>query len=478
MRNFRTLDEFEEEYFRKHPEEIDDYLTEIFQEYAEDNDSGALLASLRVVARVRGISEIAEQIGMTRRGLQKALSSNGNPRLENVNSIMKALGYSLTPTTTNQGSRGDSNISQKLAPAKVPTPGKILSRELEARGWAQKDLAEIMGRPVQSIDEIIQESKQITPEIAIELSQALGTSPEFWTNLEVKYQLHLVGKEKKEQDIARKSRLYTIAPISELIKNKWIQATDSIDDLERQICNFFGISSLDETLQLAVNFRCSEHREPEETSRITWVKRVENLAKQQTVASFEREKIEIAIPEILACAKQVESIVRIPRLLADLGVHFLIVPHLSKTYLDGAALYLNSNPVIALTLRYDRIDSFWFTLMHELAHIVLGHQGAYLDNLDALEENEEEKEANEKAANWLINSQTLNEFIISSKKAFSCETIEEFAQNQNRHPGIILGRLHYDKLVPYKNFRSLLVKVSPILGNSTDNFCDSKLDIL
>ncbi|MEH2417932.1 ImmA/IrrE family metallo-endopeptidase [Nostoc sp.] len=109
---------------------------------------------------------------------------------------------------------------------------------------------------------------------------------------------------------------------------------------------------------------------------------------------------------------------RIPKLLADLGVHFLIVPHLSKTYLDGAALYLNSNPVIALTLRYDRIDSFWFTLMHELAHIVLGHQGAYLDNLDALEENDQETEANEKASEWLINSQTLNEFIISSEKVF------------------------------------------------------------
>ncbi len=93
------------------------------------------------------------------------------------------------------------------------------------------------------------------------------------------------------------------------------------------------------------------------------------------------------------------------------------MPHLSKTYLDGAAFYLNSNPVIALTLRYDRIDSFWFTLMHELAHIVLGHQGAYLDNLDALEENDEERAANEKAADWLINSQTLNEFIMSSKKS-------------------------------------------------------------
>ncbi|KYC41035.1 XRE family transcriptional regulator [Scytonema hofmannii PCC 7110] len=95
-------------------------------------------------------------------------------------------------------------MSQKLTPARVSTPGKILCRELEARGWTQKDLAEIMGCPVQTINEIIRGNKQITPETAIELSQALGTSPEFWTNLETKYRLHLAGKEKKEQDIARK----------------------------------------------------------------------------------------------------------------------------------------------------------------------------------------------------------------------------------------------------------------------------------
>lgn len=57
MKKFRTIDEFEEEYFRKHPEEIDDYLTEIFQEYAEDNDYGTLLASLRIVVRVQAAGE-------------------------------------------------------------------------------------------------------------------------------------------------------------------------------------------------------------------------------------------------------------------------------------------------------------------------------------------------------------------------------------------------------------------------------------
>jgi HTH-type transcriptional regulator / antitoxin HigA len=97
MRKMRTVDEVTEKYFRDHPEEIDDYLAEIFQEFSEDNDTGALLASLRVLARVQGISSMATQIGMTRQGVQKALSDDGNPRLGNVMSIMKAMGYCLVP---------------------------------------------------------------------------------------------------------------------------------------------------------------------------------------------------------------------------------------------------------------------------------------------------------------------------------------------------------------------------------------------
>jgi HTH-type transcriptional regulator / antitoxin HigA len=93
----RTLDEFTDQYFRDHPEEIDDYLLEVFQDFAEDNDTGALLAALRVVARAQGISDMAVNIGMSRQGLQKALSEDGNPRLGNVASIVKAMGYCLVP---------------------------------------------------------------------------------------------------------------------------------------------------------------------------------------------------------------------------------------------------------------------------------------------------------------------------------------------------------------------------------------------
>jgi addiction module HigA family antidote len=85
-------------------------------------------------------------------------------------------------------------MSTSPGPARVTPPGVILKRELEARGWTQNDLAEIMGRPSQAISEIIRGTKQVTPETALELAQAMGTSPEFWTNLEINYRLHLARK--------------------------------------------------------------------------------------------------------------------------------------------------------------------------------------------------------------------------------------------------------------------------------------------
>jgi probable addiction module antidote protein len=93
----RTLREYTEQYFKDHPEEIDDFLKESFEEYAKDGDSAALLSQLRTIARVKGITNIAESVGLSRQGLQKALSAKGNPRLDNISAIMAAMGYHLMP---------------------------------------------------------------------------------------------------------------------------------------------------------------------------------------------------------------------------------------------------------------------------------------------------------------------------------------------------------------------------------------------
>jgi probable addiction module antidote protein len=94
---YRTFREVEEEYLRNHPEEIDDYVTVLFDEYAESGDGTALFASLRLIGRIKGVTAIAESSGLSRKGVQKALSENGNPQFGSVNAIMNAMGYRLIP---------------------------------------------------------------------------------------------------------------------------------------------------------------------------------------------------------------------------------------------------------------------------------------------------------------------------------------------------------------------------------------------
>lgn len=93
----------------------------------------------------------------------------------------------------------------QLKPARVPKPGDIIRRELEARGWMQKDLAHIMDRPEQTISEIVNAKKQITPETAIQLGKAFDTSADLWLNLETKYQLHQARQDEKNPDIVQKT---------------------------------------------------------------------------------------------------------------------------------------------------------------------------------------------------------------------------------------------------------------------------------
>ena len=151
-----------------------------------------------------------------------------------------------------------------LIGARTVKPGQIIDRELTARGWSQKDLAEIIGRPVQAINEIIGGIKQITPNTAHELAQAFGTSAELWMNLEANYRLHLAQKEPGSTEISRRSQIYSIAPVKELIKRSWIKPSESVDELEKHICTFLGISSLNEypKFEVKVSRRHSIDRGP------------------------------------------------------------------------------------------------------------------------------------------------------------------------------------------------------------------------
>jgi HTH-type transcriptional regulator/antitoxin HigA len=361
-------------------------------------------------------------------------------------------------------------VETGLRPARVPSPGHIIRRELEARGWSQNDLAEIMGRPPQAISQIVQGRKQVTAETALQLAAAFGTSEEFWINLETRYRLHRKRQESNQAEIARKGKLFAAAPVTELLRRQWIHPASSLDELERRVCDFLEIASLDEQPALAANFRQAGHRDPEIAAQVAWVQRIRHLTSDQILGPFTFDRAEAALPSLLALACGEAEVAAVPPLLKTLGIHFVVVPHLPHTYLDGARILSNGHPIVALTLRYNRIDNFWFTLLHEIAHILAKHPAKmYLDNLDEPDSSDIETEANQMARDWLIDPAALEDFVRATRPYFSRAKIIAFAQRIDRHPGIVLGRLHHEDLVPHKNLRALLVKVGRHLEPWVDN---------
>ncbi len=142
--------------------------------------------------------------------------------------------------------------------------------------------------------------------------------------------------------------------------------------------------------------------------------------------------------------------------LADSGIIMIVLKHLPKTYLDGAALKRkDGKPVVALTLRYDRLDYFWFTLVHELMHIKEHIQaendpGWYLDDLE-IEGNEQEKEADRLTMNALIPQK----YSTDLDHLQSTADVRQVAKQINRNPAIVAGRLR-KKRSNYRIFSSLV----------------------
>ena len=360
-------------------------------------------------------------------------------------------------------------MTEKLRPYRPVTPGEILKEELDARGWTQTDFAEILGRPIQAINEIISGKKAVVPATAVELSRAMGTSPEFWLNLESAYRLDLLhhqGKDNKQ--IARRAKVYSLVPVKEIAKKGWIKKSQNLDIIERDVCRLLEIDSVDDKPVLAVAARKSDPYGVLTPGQVAWVCRARQIARRKKVKPFDRRKFNARVASLAGLSVDDDGVAQVPKALANLGVRLVVVEHLPQTCIDGAAFWLDArSPVVAMSLRYDRIDYFWFTLMHELAHIKdNGKHTGHLDNnlvgpsAEACEDKpKEEREADIQACQWLVPPDEVDDFVAKTKPYFSKEAIMDFAESMGVHPGIVVGRLQHLKEISYNHSRGMLVKV-------------------
>ncbi len=361
------------------------------------------------------------------------------------------------------------------SPAEVFPPGEFIREELEARGWTQEDLSRILDRPIKTVNQIITAKKQITPDTAVELSQAFGTSAEFWLNLESAYRLSLARQDKS--DVGRRAVIYSFAPVKEMFSRGWITADPKTElgNLERELCKFYSVESLAQKPPLRYAARSSAMGHVAIPAQVAWVTRVKHLASRMRACKYSEKALREQIPRILGLSRLEGQVAKLPVVLSELGVRLVFVPHLSQTKIDGAALWLDDDsPVVGLSLRHDRIDNFWFTLMHELAHIVCRHSKneAIVDNqlvgadrCDPEDMATIEKEADQLARKWLVPEKELKSFIAGTAPYFSRQRIEEFSEKLGIHPGIVEGRLQFEQQVPYSHLRGLLTPVRRFIVN-------------
>jgi len=349
-------------------------------------------------------------------------------------------------------------------------PGEFLRDELETRGWSQTELAEIMGRPVRLINEIIAGKKGITPETAMQLGDSLGTGPEVWMNLESQYQLSKV--QASDGQVARRAKLYARFPVREMIKRGWIQAAKNVSDLERQFLAFFGLASIDDEVSLCHAAKKTHVDDQPTMLQNAWLYRARQVATEMVAAKYSAKELEAALPRLAALLSAPEETRHVTSLLNECGVRFVVVEPIPGSKIDGACFWLSGNqPVVAMSLRLDRIDNFWFVLRHELEHVLRGHgqeRGFILEqDLEGAADqlNEEETVANQAAAEFCVSQHELAGFLARVGPFVAEDRVVLFAQRLRIHPGLVVGQLQR-RLRRYDLFRKHQVRVRPFVTSA------------
>lgn len=331
--------------------------------------------------------------------------------------------------------------------AYVFPPGEYLRDELEERGWTAKEFAEILGRPVQAVSEILNGRKQIMPETAIELGDALGTSAELWTNLQARFNLYEARSNRPmTNDVKRRSQLRSRVPVTELRRRGWLPDTDNLDSLESAVKDLLEISGLDDEPRFAVAARRSNASTTFSNQQTAWLAQLRRRARTRSVASFDVNAATALAEDLVHRITGPEDLSHLDQWLAEVGIVLVTLSPLKSSKLDGAVMLLEGGvPVIGLTGRGDRMDVYVFTLLHELAHLCLGHLGAEgirtdEDIASQADGDDLENAANRQAADWILPAE-----LPLPEGRPSVGVVLQIAQRFRVHPCFVVGRIQRER---------------------------------
>lgn len=356
------------------------------------------------------------------------------------------------------------------------TPGQLIEALIAERGWTQSVLAAVLEISKSTMNKLIAGTQTVTAEIAISLEEVFEVPAERFLELQQQFDLskaRIVSRPNPGR--ATRAQLFGGLPVPEMIKRGWLDDVSITDmpKVESALAKFFGVATINEIQVLPHAAKKTEVGEETTPPQLAWLYRARQIASEMLVAPFTQFGARRAVDLLKELTLSPESARKVPRILAESGIRFVVVESLQSAKIDGVCFWLNdAAPVITMSMRHDRIDNFWFVLRHELEHVIQGH-GKNKIVIDAELEGEnagtgagvaeDERIANAAAAEFCVPKKTMDAFIARKAPFFAERDILGVAATLRVHPGLVAGQLQ-NRTGRYDRFRTHLVKMRSIVA--------------
>lgn len=334
-------------------------------------------------------------------------------------------------------------------------PGATIKEQLQDKGMSQKEFATRMELSQKHVSKLINGEVQLTPEVAVRLEMVLGIPAKFWNKLEATYREKLI-KANAENEMDADKEIAREMPYKEMVKYGWVPIAKKIEEKVVNLRKFFGVVSLALLKDMRLSrIACRRLAETEKSNYalMAWAQQAKIEARDIKTSPIDLKTLEKRLPEIRSMTTLDPEVFcnQLEKLLADCGIAIVFLPYMDGSFLHGATFIDGKKIVIGLTVRGKDADKFWFSLFHELGHIVLGH----VNNIDGTTE-DDEKATDQFAQEILIPKVDFDAFV--SQNDFSRSSIRNFADKQGVQCGIVVGRLQKEGFIKYNQYNDLKTK--------------------
>ena len=337
-------------------------------------------------------------------------------------------------------------------------PGETIADVLEDRGITQAELSSRTGVSPAYVSNVIAGKKGISANFAMGLEYALGVPKSFWLNLQANYESELLEMNEEQtitdeersvredlKDIVKYLRQRGMMPIRE-------KKDDSILSL-RKVLQISNIANLKEMIPAGA-FRMAVNTTVNHNVLGAWIRLCQLTENDKTISSkFDKKYINDLIHEIknIMCQKDANIQRNLKDVMVKYGIDFSVVRNFRGAPVQGY-IFQKSDGIyqMVLTIRGAFADIFWFSLFHEIGHIVNGDIGKNIKFLDDGSDYEKEIAADLFASNMLLSPETYEMFV--QKGDFSIEAIQKYAKSQKVMPYIVIGRLQKEKYLDYRMY--------------------------